>query len=1527
MPTRVSGAILIVAILASVCLAVPAGINYQGKLTDSDGVGINSNLEMVFRLFDAATGGTLLWEETHDGVNEVTVTKGLFDVELGSITPLNIPFEADHWLEIVVDGTALTPRVKLLSSPYAYRAAIADSVANLPQSFKKIRADGEAWLLDSATIIAGAGIDIDQTGPEITITATGGGGSLWTDHATNPYIFANNNDMVWVLDYGENYAIHAENDYSTGVGTAIINAYSPTGSWDATSWQYDEMNAGVKGFIGFGGDYTASVAGYYNAYGEPSAAVLGAYSNGTDELGALGYYDGDNFIGVYGRQGVWGNYAGWFEGNFHLEPQSEPLAPVVGDIYADNVTNKAYFYNGASWVDMTATPGAGSSLWTDHATNPYIFANNNANVQVWDNGQDTTILVWNDNYLGTALKAEGGWGMDSRAYLATGIALPNHPDSWQGAGVVGISDMFVDGVYGLATYGGYGVFGVSGYNGGEFGGVGGYNFESGFMGKLGTYYYGGEFTEGIRIQPQDVAPAANEGAIYANSLDNNLYYYDGTSWVDLTAAGGGGGVSGSGTANYIPLWTPDGTTLGDSKIRDEGTYSLIHNPGWNPAKPGNFSVAADEASDYFALWASNFAGTTTPGSAWTHGGIGGGGIYADNNADSKYFAGIFGFNWSDAETTAAIIGADDNSSNFGALAYRANNKTWAGYFRGLTAITGSYQDPVAGWVGRGEGILNVSNDNLTGRTYGIQSRIPYTANEFSGAIVGSIYDPATITGVMGAMGYVNNVGEYTAVWAYDNTFPGPTSYALWAKSTNADGYAGWFDGNFHLEPKSTAIALEGNLHANSTDNKLYYYDGTSWVDLTSAGGGGGLWTDNGTFISANTNTNARVYDEGQPYGLYYSGSNKYGVYGYTSSTDAGASGVYGYAEAFTAGTGYGYNNSIAAVKGHCLWGNDYHFGLHGDTYASDGSPTAGVIGTFVDNSIWGALAYKHTDDNLWAGYFNGDVYISESLGIGIADPVERVHIDNGSSHTYQMFTNEATGRTSSDGFKIGVRDDGIPFIWSYENLPMHFGTNMAIRTTIDGAGNVGIGTITPTAQLHTTGSVRFAGAGTPGLGKVLTSDATGTATWETPSGGGGFWSQSGTNLYPSTLTWDVGIGTSSPSGILHVGVKNATKNELIIGDNITAWVSEVEATIGNTTADALLYIGQSTNNKGFLIWDYNPTPSDAVFLIGTYSGNNNMSLQSAGGNVGVGTTSPTTKLDVDGQIRIRGGVPGVGKVLTSDATGTATWETPTGGAGLWTDAGTYISANTNTNARVHDEGQLYGLYYQGSNRFGLYGQTSNATAGASGVYGYSLTSTAGTGYGYNNSITAVKGHCLYGNAYHFGVQGDTYSSDGSPTAGVIGTFIDETTIWGALAYKHTDDNLWAGYFNGDVKVEGTIDVGQNPYCVTLTAGEALVVGDVVAVSTTANLTVVKATTGSELVIGVVAEAASLGNPVKIAVGGVVQVRTSAAVTRANFARVGTTAGQAIGNGTSGSSGDFGIFLETTSGTGLAWMMFKKAEVF
>lgn len=112
-------------------LRAPNGIStgtiaYQGRLADANGAPLTDTYNMIFRLYDAATGGTPLWEEQWTGSNGVRVSDGLFNVMLGSLTAMTQDIVAGHdqlFLGITI-GTddEMVPRVQLGSVPFAVQA-------------------------------------------------------------------------------------------------------------------------------------------------------------------------------------------------------------------------------------------------------------------------------------------------------------------------------------------------------------------------------------------------------------------------------------------------------------------------------------------------------------------------------------------------------------------------------------------------------------------------------------------------------------------------------------------------------------------------------------------------------------------------------------------------------------------------------------------------------------------------------------------------------------------------------------------------------------------------------------------------------------------------------------------------------------------------------------------------------------------------------------------------------------------------------------------------------------------------------------------------------------------------------------------------------------------------------------------------------------------------------------------------------------------------------------------------------------
>ncbi len=114
--------LLLGALAPPVHAQVPGQVSFQGLLLNSAGVPVQGNQNLTFALFAAPTGGSALWTESHSGV---PVTDGLYDVALGSITPLTpaLLSGGTRYLEVTVGGETLTPRRPLLAVPYALTAA------------------------------------------------------------------------------------------------------------------------------------------------------------------------------------------------------------------------------------------------------------------------------------------------------------------------------------------------------------------------------------------------------------------------------------------------------------------------------------------------------------------------------------------------------------------------------------------------------------------------------------------------------------------------------------------------------------------------------------------------------------------------------------------------------------------------------------------------------------------------------------------------------------------------------------------------------------------------------------------------------------------------------------------------------------------------------------------------------------------------------------------------------------------------------------------------------------------------------------------------------------------------------------------------------------------------------------------------------------------------------------------------------------------------------------------------------------
>ena len=278
-----------------------------------------------------------------------------------------------------------------------------------------------------------------------------------------------------------------------------------------------------------------------------------------------------------------------------------------------------------------------------------------------------------------------------------------------------------------------------------------------------------------------------------------------------------------------------------------------------------------------------------------------------------------------------------------------------------------------------------------------------------------------------------------------------------------------------------------------------------------------------------------------------------------------------------------------------------------------------------------------------------------NVGIGTISPSEKLDVEG----------NARVGQ--NNGFYINNQNVGIKrdsndlVLGGFGNVIIKSSNttvvNQAERMRITSAGNVGIGTTNPTANLQlgsfgtadqefrieSSGNSYFSVLTTNGVQKIYAGGA-GTQSNEMAF----YTSNSGAEVEAMriTSTGNIGIGTTSPAAKLHLSESASGGNpSFILQDNARSGAATLNYILlkdsSNTNQAKIGYLSglnadltlQNLVGNTSLISSNQIKITAGTNTLFESSGSEKMRITSTG-NVGIGTTAPTTKLQVNGDVRI-----------------------------------------------------------------------------------------------------------------------------------------------------------------------------------------------------------------------------------------------------------------------------------------------------
>jgi len=329
----------------------------------------------------------------------------------------------------------------------------------------------------------------------------------------------------------------------------------------------------------------------------------------------------------------------------------------------------------------------------------------------------------------------------------------------------------------------------------------------------------------------------------------------------------------------------------------------------------------------------------------------------------------------------------------------------------------------------------------------------------------------------------------------------------------------------------------------------------------------------------------------------------------------------------------------------------------------------------IDSYVGGAVVYGVSTNVAYHGFYGGGsekvrITSGGNVGIGTTNPLQKLHVSSGDQSSARIRLSNTNTASGGDNIELVAGVHNV----TQDGFSIYNASGGATQFVIQGGGNVGIGTTSPTEKLDVAGAIKMSASA---LYPLTIGHDSSTSRSQITSTNGGLDIISGYNntiVFKDATTTNmsingydgnvimgynsgkVGIGTSSPAFKLDVAgstrivgnlqlYQGSTSNQYL---NISQAFSSTFINTG-TSGETIFFgapaVHQSniqvqgniiaqggSSNTSFQTKDNTSTVTNYIPATGDVYFN--------GGDVGIGTTSPGEKLEVNGHVKAVDGYKG-----------------------------------------------------------------------------------------------------------------------------------------------------------------------------------------------------------------------------------------------------------------------------------------------